>query len=328
MLGVFSFSYYPPRSFPSVSSIQIVTDSLGSLLVDSLALCPTENDIPLLTELSNLGKTSLAPNTVTMLSFVRRLVEIHGERAELKPNATSGEVAVQGIVKELIILAYDAVETKTQQQDIVSPMFDTLSTCAEKCPILLLSLSREGQQVGGLIRSSVDAAPGILKGSEVDDSLSAINFLRALMISINTLSLDALGDEQKQALISVIQGIHTVARTDVVFSSVMAICGVSPPETLAPLSDLLQTILISSQWTDVEPSLSGVVNCNQFKLGPDAKTVILEAFKQCTTVDHTSSTVGGMITDIWKMHQTDDTGAVAGGQAVLDFVTRYRAKRE
>jgi hypothetical protein len=168
-------------SFPSVSSIQIVTDSLGSLLVDSLALCPTEDDIPLLTELSNLGKTSLAPNTVTMLSFVRRLVEIHGERAELKPNATSGEAAVQGIVKELIILAYDAVETKTQQQDIVSPMFDTLSTCAEKCPILLLSLSREGQQVGGLIRSSVDAAPGILKGSEVDDSLSAINFLRALV---------------------------------------------------------------------------------------------------------------------------------------------------
>ncbi|ACI64744.1 predicted protein [Thalassiosira pseudonana CCMP1335] len=306
----------------------IVTDSLGSLLVDSLALCPTEDDIPLLTELSNLGKTSLAPNTVTMLSFVRRLVEIHGERAELKPNATSGEAAVQGIVKELIILAYDAVETKTQQQDIVSPMFDTLSTCAEKCPILLLSLSREGQQVGGLIRSSVDAAPGILKGSEVDDSLSAINFLRALMISMITLSLDALGDEQKQALVSVIQGIHTVARTEVVFSSVMAICGVSPPETLAPLSDLLQTILISSQWTDVEPSLSGVVNCNQFKLGPDAKTVILEAFKQCTTVDHTSSTVGGMITDIWKMHQTDDTGAVAGGQAVLDFVTRYRAKRE
>ena len=35
---------------------------------------------------------------------------------------------------------------------------------------------------------------------------------------------------------------------------------------------------------------------------------------------------GKIVLDMWEMHQTDDTGGIAGGEAVLDFVQRYKNK--
>lgn len=99
----------------------------------------------------------------------------------------------------------------------------------------------------------------------------------------------------------------------------------SPQTVLAPLADLLKTILQSSRWEDVEDHLTSALTPYQFKLGDECRSVLLEVFKRCAEGNYTSSKFTDLICDVWEMHQTDDTDAAAGGQVVHDFTTKYRS---
>lgn len=105
-----------------------------------------------------------------------------------------------------------------------------------------------------------------------------------------------------------------------------ACIGISPPEVLEPATNLIQKILLFSQWPDIEASVSAAINCGKFQLGDDAKSVAIEAFRTCTMSKHTTANFSSIIAEMWNLHQTDDTGSIAGGQAVLDFVQKYQKK--
>lgn len=177
--------------------MQVVADAMGQLLKDSLLLYRSNSDVSLLQEICSLARTVATKNLAslpTFLSFVQNVIEIHGLNAEIREDADDQSLIIRGIIQQLMVVSYESVmsfsvtreqSTSSSPQDngpdIMSPMFDTLSTCATQCPIFLLSVARDGQQVGELVVSSVQASPGMLKAAEVELSSSAINFLTILV---------------------------------------------------------------------------------------------------------------------------------------------------
>jgi len=320
-------------------SYEVIATSIGQLLTDSLSLYGSEEELPLLLEITGLAKTSLSvvakaknpTSLVPLLSFMQKFMYLHGSNIEPSPRNNAINEPIQVMAKNLMLISYGAVRScKTSQdndvsQGIASPMFDTLSSCAKKCPIFLLTLSRDSQPLGEVIRSSIESAPMTLKSNEMDIVLSSINFLKELVSSLTSLSLEALGEVQRDAIVSVIASIKHAVQTDVIITAITSTCvGISPREVLQPLTDLMRVILMFSQWSDIEASVSIAINCGQFQLGDEAKSVALQAFKKCTESEYITANFRKMISDMWEMHQTDDTGTIAGGEAVLDFVQRYK----
>ena len=143
--------------------------------------------------------------------------------------------------------------------------------------------------------------------------------------SLSSISLESLDEEQRQAIEPIVGTIKNALQTDIIITAVTSACaGISPPEVLKPMTDLIRVILRLSQWSDIEASVSAAINCVQFQLGDKAKSVAFEAFKMSTVSEYTPANFGKMVADMWNMHQSDDTGSIAGGEAVLEFVQRYK----
>ena len=141
------------------------------------------------------------------------------------------------------------------------------------------------------------------------------------------MSLDALDEDEKQALSPVVKNLKHSIQTDILSTAVTSTCiGMSPPEVLGPLTKLIQIILKLSSWPDIEASISAGIDCGKFQMGNEAKSVVFDAFKKCTMSEHTTANFSSMIRDIWSMHQTDDTDSIAGGEAVLGFIQKYNSK--
>mmetsp|Transcript_14196 Transcript_14196/g.30254 ORF Transcript_14196/g.30254 Transcript_14196/m.30254 type:complete len:1153 (-) Transcript_14196:223-3681(-) len=321
-------------------SYEVIATSIGRLLKDTLSLYGSEEELPLLLEITGLAKTSLRvvakakdpSSLVPLLSFMQKFMYIHGSKIEPSPRNNAINETIQVTAKNLMLISYEAVRSCKSSQDsnvaqnVASPMFDTLSSCAKKCPIFLLGLSRDSQPVGEVISSSVETAPVTMKSNEMDIVLSSITFLKELVSSLASLSLEALGEDRKDSIVSVIENIKRVLQTDILITAITSTCaGISPREVLDPLSGLMRAIVSISQWSDIESSVSGGINCGQFQLGDEAKSVALQAFQKCTESEHVPANFRKLISDMWEMHQTDDVGNIAGGEAVLDFIQRYKS---
>lgn len=152
----------------------------------------------LLQESCGLAKIVVATNQTCLphfLSFVQHVITIHGDKAEIRANTNSEDTTKRCIIKQLMLLSYEGVMSfsATREQsnspspqdetvpDVMSPMFKTLATCADKCPIFLLSVSRDEQPAGELVLSSVQASSGTVRAAEVEISSSTMNFLKVLV---------------------------------------------------------------------------------------------------------------------------------------------------
>jgi len=236
---------------------------------------------------------------------------------------------VQVIAKDLILMSYSAVcSCNTTQGDsvsqaIVSPMFDTLSSCAKKCPTFLLGLSREGQPVGEVICSSVKMTPTTLESNEMDIVVSSTRFLIDLISSLKSLSLESFEEDKRGAMVSVIGNIKHTVQNDIIATVVQITCaGISLQGALPSLTDLLSEILHFSQWPDIKDPVSGAIESGPFQLGVQATAVVIRVLQDSAENPYVSSNFRTIISDMWEMHQIDDTGTIAGGEMVVDFVQR------
>ena len=142
------------------------------------------------------------------------------------------------------------------------------------------------------------------------------------MTSIN---LDGLEEDEKQAISHVVQKVKHSIQTEVLSTAITLACiGMSPQEILEPMVKLIQLILKFSQWTEIEASVSAAINISAFQLGNEAKSALFEAFRKSSQSEYTNSNFSNMIKQAWALHQTDDTGSIAGGEAVLLFIEKYR----
>lgn len=286
----------------------------------------SEEESPLLNEFVELAKTVLAKSKASatvapMLIFVEKVVDQHG---------TKRNDAIQKMIKDLILVSYEAILncSKTEGTDasllVAATMFKTLSACAKRCPLFLLTLARDGNEPGEVIHSCMEASPRTLKANEPDVTMSTVRFLAMLISALKSIPPESLDDRQRQVIVPVIDYINKSARADILISLVISsCCGILPLDVVADFASLIQQILSSSQWQDVEASISAAFCTNQFLLGDEVKTVAVATFKRCTDSKYPASTFADMITDMWHMHQTDDTGAIAGGEAVLQFVKKF-----
>eukprot|EP00985_Skeletonema_marinoi_P032421 scaffold39130_cov139-Skeletonema_marinoi.AAC.4 len=312
------------------ASHTVVTSSIGKLLTESLLLVESEEELPLLNELVALAKTVITKSTSSssvapMLTFVEQVVDQHG---------TKRNDAIHNMIKDLILVSYEAIlssgkaEGSEHSQLIAATMFKMLSSCAKRCPLLLLTIARDGKESGEVIHCCMEASPQTLKSNEPDAIVITIRFLAMLISALKSISLESLDDGQKQLLVPVIDYINRSFRAEILISLVtLSCCGILPLDAVTDFASLIQQILSPSQWQDVEASISAAFCTNQFLLGDEVKTVAIATFKRCIESKYPASTFADMITDMWNMHQTDDTGAIAGGEAVLQFVKKFSKDR-
>ena len=141
-----------------------------------------------------------------------------------------------------------------------------------------------------------------------------------------SLSLEELNAEQTVAITPITESIKDDVQNDVLSTIVTVSCvGMTQPEVIGPMTSLLEIILNFSQWQDIEASVSSSIDLESFQMGNEAKKVVYEAFRQSTNSKHTSPNFAKMIEEISHMHQTDDNGSIAGGEAVLQFIEKYRS---
>ena len=200
--------------FLTFSTTQDIAQSIGQILLDSLCLYKSDEELPLIMELVGLAKTSLSliaksnnPTSIaSLLPFTKKMIEMHGHKVETS-FITNEDNVYRGILGDLIMMSYEAVslcpgpnvkngnngsgspQSYVPSPDIISPMFATLSCCAKHCPKLLISLARDGQPMGEIIRSSVEASPDVLKANEVEVATSSIEFLKVLVRLRNIIDL-------------------------------------------------------------------------------------------------------------------------------------------
>ncbi|KAL7551893.1 hypothetical protein ACHAWF_015096 [Thalassiosira exigua] len=193
------------KSWPSLTHIgrsycsqhDVIASAIGQLMSESLSY-GSEEDIPLLLEITGLAKTSLievvksknADALAPLLSFMQKFILLHGSKIEPGPRNNATHEPIQVMAKNLMLLAYQAVRSCSKaskdshvSHGMASPMFETLSACAKKCPIFLLGLSRDSQPVGEVVRSSIETSPTVLKSNEMDVVLSSIKYLKQLVRS-------------------------------------------------------------------------------------------------------------------------------------------------
>jgi len=144
---------------------------------------------------------------------------------------------------------------------------------------------------------------------------------------MTSISLEGLNAEQTAAaIIPIIERIKATIQKDVLSTIVTVSCvGVAQPDLLGPMTSLLEIILNFSQWQDIEAVVSSSIDLESFQMGNEAKKVVYEAFQRSTNSKHTSPNFAKMIEEISHMHQTDDNGSIAGGEAVLQFIEKYKS---
>ena len=290
----------------------------------------SEEELPLLNELVALAKTVLAKSkspssTAPMLTFIETVVDQHGaERND----------TIHKMVKDLVLVAYEAILSASKAtgcenpQLIATTMFKTLSSCAKRCPLLLLTIARDGKEPGEVIHSCIKASLQTLKSNEPDAIVTTVSFLVMLISALKSISLESLDDGRRQVIAPVIDYINRSFRGELLISLVtLSCCGILPQDAVVDFASLIQQILSPSQWQDVEASITAAFLTNQFLLGDEVKTVAIATFKRCTGSEYPTSAFADMISDMWCMHQTDDTGAIAGGEAVLQFVKKFNNDR-
>ena len=143
---------------------------------------------------------------------------------------------------------------------------------------------------------------------------------------MTSISLEVLNAEQIAAITPIIESFKTVIQKDILSTIVTVSCvGIFQPEVLGPMTSLVEVILTFSQWKDIEASVSSSIDLESFQMGNEAKKVIYQAFQRSTNSKHTSPNFAKMIEEISHMHQTDDNGSIAGGEAVLQFIEKYKS---
>ena len=140
---------------------------------------------------------------------------------------------------------------------------------------------------------------------------------------MTSISLEGLNVDQTAAITPITESIKAAVQKDILSTIVTVSC--VQPEVLGPMTSLLEIILNFSRWQDIEASVSASIDLESFQMGNEAKRVVFEAFRQSTNSKHTSPNFAKMVEEIYSMHQTDDNGSIAGGEAVLQFIEKYRS---
>ena len=114
-------------------------------------------------------------------------------------------------------------------------------------------------------------------------------------------------------------------RRDLISTLIIGACGIFQQELIDPAASLLYLILSTTPPSEAEQYSSEALRQEKFALGENARNTTLIILGKCAQGTTTQSRLMDALADIWQMHQSDEAeGSVAGGDAVANFVQKYR----
>lgn len=117
-------------------------------------------------------------------------------------------------------------------------------------------------------------------------------------------------------------------RTELIDTLLQGACGNFPQDALEPAANLFLIVLRTApNIDDLMISLGQSLHHDYFLLGDEAKQVILKRIFHCIKVHDvsyiSSSNFIDLFTDIWRLHQIEDTDvSPAGSDDVLEFIQK------
>jgi len=239
------------------------------------------------------------------------------------PKQVHGQSPFEGRPERRIIV-------QTKSPEALSGIFLVLAACLRRCPVLLIQLNG-GQERGNIFVRSVEAAAITVSDKEIDTVRSAITFLTAA-IKLSDIkcpqgtdspwTLTANASRWKAIGPTVDDSISRV-RGDVISRLLCGACGVMPRETLDRAAELLHSILLMSSNEESETAIMSSLRQEYFMLGDEAVAVTVKVLSLCANGSASPSLLMELFSYLWQLHQSDDTGAVAGGEAVEKFKLKF-----
>ena len=126
-----------------------------------------------------------------------------------------------------------------------------------------------------------------------------------------------------QLIGTLVDGVIAKVRRGVITTLITGICGIFPCDFIDPTAGLLHVIFKTSPPEEAEASTVTALQQEQFRVGDEARNVTMVVFANCARGTYPLSNFMEFIADLWQLHQSDDTGAVAGGDEVIRFCKKY-----
>jgi hypothetical protein len=315
-------------------SIQGATIDNGAVLISQGASgSGNEKDICILTEGLFLGAVAHAQLCVTS-NWTSSTEQRHGEHPFETRRVSSPK-------------------TRDSSNDIPGPLLSLLRLCLDDCPIFLLQLpagQRSTDRDAGdyLLPRVVDSAVASLNGTDTGLIVSAVKFLEALVsttkypasrlrerfgyldfvvsfptFSHKTMTQTAQASSKSDSVRTLVAEELIRVRTEMIRSLVHGFCGKYDFSSVASAAKLLYLLVRAYPSTDIEADLRLSLQQDCFALGDKAKNSTLCILGKCAQGLSPPSDLAVYFEQVWKIHQVEDTVALAGSDAVAFLVAQY-----
>lgn len=221
---------------------------------------------------------------------------------------------------------------KKKTSEFLSGFFSILTSCINRCPTLLIHLRfRSELEDDGIFVRSVDTAASAINEKESEVSRSAMIYLKSVIMlesscrnKGNVLPTSELQTIRNGLnLPSLTKSVGSV-RKGLILCLITGACGVFQQELIDPAASLLYLILSTAPPSEAEQYSSEALRQEKFALGENARNTTLIILGKCAQGTAAQSHLMDALADIWQMHQSDEAeGAIAGGDAVTNFVQKY-----
>jgi len=127
-----------------------------------------------------------------------------------------------------------------------------------------------------------------------------------------------------QISLSLTKSVGSVRR-GLISTLITGTCGIFQRELIDPAASLLYSILSTTLPSEAEQYSLEALRQDKFALGENASNTTLIILGKCAQGTSGPTLLMDALGDIWQMHQSDEAeGAIAGGDAVANFVQKYR----
>lgn len=343
------------------SNNENVATALGKFLVEFLPPeCKNKASFSLLKELSSIALSILKKKGTRsqakfqpVVAFLTEFVSVYGEAAEsgvaeAKIGQTpEGKGEVTAVLTELLLATVDELQaegpasaTQTNEQGQGQPPFESKSlpapkgigftgdafcgmlslfkACLERCPSYFFRLPSapglEGQE-DLLYRKASDAAMGALNATDVETAKHAMDFLDTLV---------KLAHSQNEGVRQVALDATLRLQANMISLLLLGSCGKLSYTSLSGAAQLTRSVITAMPPTEeLRSSAINALKDEQFRLGDDARHVVLSALEGVVRNEVTVEGLARLLEQIWELHQLDEVESLEASDVVMRFVKQF-----
>jgi len=330
------------------SNHDIICSALGEILERSVIVSQLTEDLILLKDICSIIATvieSIVPDTasatlLSMFQVIIQIVESYGSFAE--PTSSSPhQKDISLIIGTLLMISSDALASsvgylwsnKTHQiggqhpseasldslplkncrsSESLAGIFKVLTQCLKSCPLLIIQANHK------LFEQSFHAAVVAINEKEVDTARDSMLFLKSVF-ELRENHCGLTPTPLWHAIGPFISDLISKVRVPIAERLIRGTCGSFSVEIIDPAALLFFQLLKTTQQVYHESLLVTALRQERFRLGDEARIISLKVLSNAAD----SIVVMDFMQDLWYMHESDDTGSVAGGDAIKRLERKF-----